>query len=174
MRCDPQFDALVVGFAAQIEAAIAQLIFNIRHSKWRLTFAVDDHAFAADFDVPFRAVAGGAQDQQFEVGVIAGSAGAFDAIQLRQIESITGDFAANIGKQFALLISQRCRFLQNAGATNVIDHQLTLILTWLKHQFAVSSGQLTLHPRLPDVRSTFSLAIEQLASGKQWQQGNND
>jgi hypothetical protein len=64
--------------------------------------------------------------------------------------------------------------LQNAGATNVIDHQLTLLLARLEHQFAVGSGQLPLHPRLPDVRGTFSLAIEQLASGKQWQQGNND
>jgi hypothetical protein len=64
--------------------------------------------------------------------------------------------------------------LQNAGATNVIDDELALILAWLEHQFAVSGGQLTLHPCLPDVRGTFSLAIEQLASGKQRQQGNKD
>jgi hypothetical protein len=119
-------------------------------------------------------MAGGAQDQQFEIRIIAGRTGALDAVQLRQIEAITGDFAANIGKQFALLIGEGRRLLQDAGAADVIDHQLALILTRLKHQFAVSGGQLPLHPRLPDVRGTFTLAIEQLAGGKQWQQGNQD
>jgi hypothetical protein len=174
LRRDPQLDALVIGFAAQIEAAVAQLIFYIRHGKWRLTCAVDDHAFAADFDIPFRTVTGGAQDQQFEIRIITGSAGTLDAIQLRQVESITGDFATDVGKQFALLVGEGCSLLQNAGATNVIDDELALILAWLEHQFAVSGGQLTLHPCLPDVRGTFSLAIEQLASGKQRQQGNKD
>ena len=63
LRCDPQFDALIVGFTAQIEAAIAQLFFNIRYGEWWLTVAVDDHAFAADLDVPFRVMADSTQDQ---------------------------------------------------------------------------------------------------------------
>lgn len=119
-------------------------------------------------------MAGSTQNQQFEIRIITSAAGAFDPIQLGQIEAIANDLAAHIGEQLALLVGQRRGFLQYAGAADVIDHQLTLLLTRLKHQLAVSRGQLPLHSCLSDVRSTFALAIEQLAGGKQRQQGNND
>jgi hypothetical protein len=51
---------------------------------------------------------------------------------------------------------------------------LPLILTRLEHQLAVGGGQLPLHPRLPGMGNTFTLAVEQLAGGKQRQQGNED
>jgi hypothetical protein len=121
-------------------------------------------------------MAGGAQDQLLEIGIVARRARAFDAVQLRKVElavSTTGnDPAAHIGEQLALIIGQGRGLLQDAGATDVIDYETALLITWLEQQLAVGRRQLALHAGLAHVGSTLPWAIEQLASGEQRKQGN--
>ncbi|MCY1376240.1 hypothetical protein D9M69_637170 [compost metagenome] len=46
----PELDLLAVGFGAEIEAAIAQLFFKVRHRQCRLAFTLKYHAFAAGLE----------------------------------------------------------------------------------------------------------------------------
>ncbi|MNI97211.1 hypothetical protein D3C73_1558150 [compost metagenome] len=64
--------------------------------------------------------------------------------------------------------------MQDAGAASVIDHITTLLAAWLEQQLAFGSAQLALQTGLADVGGAFTRAIQQLASGEQWEQGNED
>ena len=125
--------------------------------------------------IPFEAVSARLRSRSSAAGAQAPEVSlAFLEFMSPDIATAGDDLPTHIGEQLALGVGQACGFLQDAGAADVVDHQAALLIARLEHQFAVSSGQLPLHPRLPDVRGTFSRAIEQLASGEQRQQGNND
>jgi hypothetical protein len=126
LRRDPQLDVLIVGFGAEVEAAITQLLFDVGHGQWWLADAIEDQPLAADLHTPLGRMAGGTQDQQFEVRIVTGIARTLDAVQLFEVELTVAraghDPAANIGEQLALGIGQRRGLLQDAGATRVVDH----------------------------------------------------
>jgi hypothetical protein len=121
-------------------------------------------------------MAGGAQDQLFEIGIVAGGARTLDAVQLCEVELAVGatgnDPAAHVGKQLALFVSQGRSLLQDAGAPGVIDHKTALFITRLEQQLAVGRRQLALHAGLAHMGGALPWAIEQLASGEQRKQGN--
>ena len=176
---DPQFDVLVIGFGAEVEAAFPQLLFDVGHGQRRLAGALDHHAFAGDFHAPLRAMAGGAQDQRLEIGIVAGRARALDAVQLFPgrggLSAVTGnDAPTHVGKQLALGIGEARGLLQDAGAARVIDQVTALLVARLEQQFALGGAQLALHAGLPDVGGTFTLAVEHLAGREQREQGNKD
>ncbi|MNP03401.1 hypothetical protein D3C76_952850 [compost metagenome] len=175
---DPQFDVLVIGFGAEVEATLTQLLFDVGHGQRWLAGAFEDHAFAADFHAPFGGMAGGAQDQRLEVRIGARGAGALDAVQRFHVELVfavtRNDAPTYIGKQLALGIGETRGLLQDAGATRIVDHVTALFTARLEQQFAVGSAQLALHAGLPDVGGTFTRTVEQLAGCEQGEQGNND
>jgi hypothetical protein len=117
-------------------------------------------------------MASGAQDQQFEIGIITRRARALDTVQLLQIELVVGDPATHVGEQLALVIGQGRGLLQDAGAAAVVDHQTALLIAWLEQQLAVSGHQLALQAGLTHMGRAFLWAIEQLAGGEQRKHGN--
>ncbi|MCY1372639.1 hypothetical protein D9M69_598610 [compost metagenome] len=124
-------------------------------------------------------MAGGAQDQQLEIRIVARGARALDAVQLLQIELAVTTAAghnppAHVGKQLALLVRQVCGLLQDAGTARVVDHVAVCLVARLEQQFAVRRGQLALHACLADMGGVLPLTLEQLASGEQRKQGNED
>ncbi|MNF77272.1 hypothetical protein D3C84_594130 [compost metagenome] len=86
-------------------------------------------------------MAGGAQNQQFEIGIVTRSAGTFDAVERFQIEltvAIAGnDSPTHIGEQLALRIGQTRGLLQHAGTARVVDHITTDVAARLEQQLAI-------------------------------------
>jgi len=152
LRGDPQVKALTIGLAAEVEAAVRHLFFQIGQGQRLMIWAVEYQALAANFHLPKRLVAAGAQGQAFEVEVVAAVSFPLQAIDLADLEATIVAFAlaaskvaAEVGEQAGLAIAAELRdFPLDTGAIAIDQHEASLFLTGHENQLTIFDLNLTL------------------------------
>lgn len=176
--CNPQIQTLTIGFAAEIQATVRHLFFQIRQGQRLLIRAVQYQALATDFHLPERLVAAGAQGQALEVEVVAAVSFTLQTIDLVDFEATIAALAlaaaqapGQIGEQAGLAITAKLHdFALDTGGVAIDQHEATLFLAGSEHQLTIFDLDLTL--QASRWRWAFRLAGVDLAGGQEREKGD--